>query len=674
MAIATPDSLLLQRALYDMNLFYALELESEGIDQAGEALAGLEKLQQAGLLAGTDLPEIRRIFESGSPQVAFGMMRAYRDVVETIWKERHRQAADQRIDVLDRLNRIIGVRSDVVHPSGFRLERPPSPIPTWAQELSVVIENTGERRKLRFNERGYAVIGRDERTELQIDDEMVSAKHAILMYRDGECWIRDLETTNGTSVNDVGISSWGWTSLGSDPITHRIEVGGQRLELHLPSLDDPSGFPDTERSADLYEEHLRGEIKGIRDTYLPGFDDDLAFKVFDAMAEGIARAVTVAEVVSVLRTSPLLGSQALGRGIQTFFTGKKARKSFKSIPEFLRLREKATKLAQTAFLPKGVAGVLESARVSIEEFVARPWEDMEVPPTLAMELEHFERFFRDRLQLDAMEKALPKELSEDTGAIHLKAEQDAGRTTSREYNIYQQRDPAAMAIMDVTERDWGSVLLGDFAWRETLYYANSYWLFGGDLEPANSYEGQIYLSLDKDYAAQIWEYLTQNFGQSFQNKDRSVQFRMTHRLSGFQRADSSVIYFHARDQEAIYDRVVRMAQEYPEFFKEGTPIFTLPLSDPDGNRLRGIAFGQEPDSYIYSFGSFRIQALSRAIRIARIFSAQQKKKMTWARFRQIVAYCLDQVGVDIQHPAFDKEGRRNFPIISFHGRFGEVGG
>ncbi|HVP20461.1 MAG TPA: FHA domain-containing protein [Anaerolineaceae bacterium] len=46
------------------------------------------------------------------------------------------------------------------------------------------------------------IIGRDSSCELAVTDEMVSARHARLSYHHNQWWVEDLQSTNGTYLND----------------------------------------------------------------------------------------------------------------------------------------------------------------------------------------------------------------------------------------------------------------------------------------------------------------------------------------------------------------------------------------------------------------------------------------------------------------------------------------
>ena len=71
-------------------------------------------------------------------------------------------------------------------------------------------------------------IGRADENLLVLDDEFVSASHAILLLRDGRWWARDAGSTNGTLVNDALIEDE--TSLQNGD---EIRVGGVVLRVVL---------------------------------------------------------------------------------------------------------------------------------------------------------------------------------------------------------------------------------------------------------------------------------------------------------------------------------------------------------------------------------------------------------------------------------------------------------
>ncbi len=76
----------------------------------------------------------------------------------------------------------------------------------------------GERPPLLL--RPVTAIGRAEDNTLALDDLFVSAHHALILWREGQWWLEDLESHNGTFLNEVRLTS-------AQPLTSgdRIRVG-----------------------------------------------------------------------------------------------------------------------------------------------------------------------------------------------------------------------------------------------------------------------------------------------------------------------------------------------------------------------------------------------------------------------------------------------------------------
>jgi hypothetical protein len=51
------------------------------------------------------------------------------------------------------------------------------------------------------------IIGRDPACDLVLEDSTVSAKHTRLSFRQGQWWVEDLRSTNGTFLNQEPISA-----------------------------------------------------------------------------------------------------------------------------------------------------------------------------------------------------------------------------------------------------------------------------------------------------------------------------------------------------------------------------------------------------------------------------------------------------------------------------------
>ena len=74
-----------------------------------------------------------------------------------------------------------------------------------------------------------ATIGRDVNNAIVVEDQFVSAEHAILTFRGRAWYIEDLGSTNGTFVNGAPVE--GVVPLGFGDV---IQLGEVRLRLERP--------------------------------------------------------------------------------------------------------------------------------------------------------------------------------------------------------------------------------------------------------------------------------------------------------------------------------------------------------------------------------------------------------------------------------------------------------
>jgi pSer/pThr/pTyr-binding forkhead associated (FHA) protein len=70
------------------------------------------------------------------------------------------------------------------------------------------------------------IIGRHQDADLRIGDERVSVYHACVLLRDNEVWVRDMDSTNGTKVNDEPLTDERRLGIGD-----KIQVGPAVFEV-----------------------------------------------------------------------------------------------------------------------------------------------------------------------------------------------------------------------------------------------------------------------------------------------------------------------------------------------------------------------------------------------------------------------------------------------------------
>lgn len=97
--------------------------------------------------------------------------------------------------------------------------------PTQPATLTVQAESTPQQR---FALRPVSAIGRSSENHLVLSDPFASANHAIVVWREGQWWVEDLKSHNGTYLNDERV-------VEPRPLTtgDRIRIGETTLRFNL---------------------------------------------------------------------------------------------------------------------------------------------------------------------------------------------------------------------------------------------------------------------------------------------------------------------------------------------------------------------------------------------------------------------------------------------------------
>lgn len=93
----------------------------------------------------------------------------------------------------------VSIRTGSVTPGQFICEPSvePGPLPAWAQ-----LSGSGSTLPIRSNR---AIIGRGDDADLVVSFDNVSRKHALIWRADGQAWVQDLGSANGTSIDGVAV-------------------------------------------------------------------------------------------------------------------------------------------------------------------------------------------------------------------------------------------------------------------------------------------------------------------------------------------------------------------------------------------------------------------------------------------------------------------------------------
>ncbi|MCJ7586170.1 MAG: FHA domain-containing protein [Anaerolineales bacterium] len=73
--------------------------------------------------------------------------------------------------------------------------------------ISLTIASTDQPPQVRHFKQPEITIGRDPACECPLDEETVSTRHARLSYHHGQWWLEDLDSTNGTLLNQERLST-----------------------------------------------------------------------------------------------------------------------------------------------------------------------------------------------------------------------------------------------------------------------------------------------------------------------------------------------------------------------------------------------------------------------------------------------------------------------------------
>jgi len=73
--------------------------------------------------------------------------------------------------------------------------------------LILLIQTSGESSQALQFSQGDILIGRDPQCEVVLEDAASSARHARLSYHHNQWWLEDLQSTNGTKLNNETVQT-----------------------------------------------------------------------------------------------------------------------------------------------------------------------------------------------------------------------------------------------------------------------------------------------------------------------------------------------------------------------------------------------------------------------------------------------------------------------------------
>lgn len=72
--------------------------------------------------------------------------------------------------------------------------------------IKLSLHEKGKSPKQHHFSKPEILIGRDSYCDISLSDDTVSVRHAYLSYHHGQWWVEDLESTNGTRLNNEDIN------------------------------------------------------------------------------------------------------------------------------------------------------------------------------------------------------------------------------------------------------------------------------------------------------------------------------------------------------------------------------------------------------------------------------------------------------------------------------------
>lgn len=110
-----------------------------------------------------------------------------------------------------------------------------SPLPA----LTLALLEGDSTRSWRFTQ-PEVLVGRDAGSDCRLDDRAISSHHARLAYRQGQWWVEDLGSRNGTFLNQERLTQPLVLASGDE-----LRFGGMDLRVLIETAPDqsPSGGP-----------------------------------------------------------------------------------------------------------------------------------------------------------------------------------------------------------------------------------------------------------------------------------------------------------------------------------------------------------------------------------------------------------------------------------------------
>ena len=95
------------------------------------------------------------------------------------------------------------------------------------------------RESIRHFSQPELVLGRDTNCDISVMDEALSAHHARITYHHGQWWLEDLNSTNGTFLNNEKLTTPAVVITGDE-----FKCGNTTFSIRVDADDQPSPIID----------------------------------------------------------------------------------------------------------------------------------------------------------------------------------------------------------------------------------------------------------------------------------------------------------------------------------------------------------------------------------------------------------------------------------------------
>src|SRR5579883_2574966 len=102
-----------------------------------------------------------------------------------------------------------------------------------------IAQGTSRARRIRLRS-AETIIGREKGCDLRIPSAEVSRRHCLLSYANGRLTVEDLDSSNGTYVNEVRVEGRAPVHAGD-----RLQIGPVIFTVDYPTSPKVSTLPDT---------------------------------------------------------------------------------------------------------------------------------------------------------------------------------------------------------------------------------------------------------------------------------------------------------------------------------------------------------------------------------------------------------------------------------------------